>query len=278
MNLLSWEISILSRAVNFPNLSAASRRIGLSQPQLSRIVRKVEADLGLILLDRSVKRNTTWTAQAIQLGEASRKLFRSFEGEIQQLANPTTRKSLHIGTLEGLSEIATRITQQCFDRGEIQRIELDIYDLHGLEERFMMGRLDLILTAREMAPGNRTAYAKLLGYQKMRRVETSPKYELFSSFEFHNAVERQKLPRRQQQRGKRSEAESLESLEKGKTKVLISNSLSLRSLWMERYGAKGNFPEPTVTPSPASDRSPVTLIGQPALGDQLWDIIANYKN
>ncbi|MBX9769460.1 MAG: LysR family transcriptional regulator [Bdellovibrionales bacterium] len=276
MNLLSWELSIISRAVNFPNLSAASRRIGLSQPQLSRIVQKVEADLGLLLLDRSVKRNSAWTTQALQLGEASRKLFRSFEGEIQQLANPLTRKSLHIGTLEGLTEIAIRITQQCFDQGGIDRIELDIYDLHGLEERFLMGRLDLILTARESS-FLKSSYLKVLGYQKMKRVETSPKYQLYSSFEFHRALEQETARKKRTQKSTSAQPESLKLLDKSKTKVLISNSLNLRQSWLEKYGAMGNFPEPNVTPHSSTDRSPVALIGQPSLGETLWDIIAATK-
>lgn len=276
MNLLSWELSIISRAVNFPNLSAASRRIGLSQPQLSRIVQKVEADLGLVLLDRSVKRNSAWTTQALQLGEASRKLFRSFEGEIQQLANPLTRKSLHIGTLEGLTEIAIRIAQQCFDRGGIDRIELDIYDLHGLEERFLMGRLDLILTARETSLV-KSSYLKVLGYQKMRKVETSPKYQLFSSFEFHRAMERENSLNRRAKKNEPTNPESLKLLEKSKTKVLISNSLNLRLSWLEKFGAKGNFPEPQVTLQSSVDRTPVALIGQPSLGESLWGIIQATK-
>ncbi|MBX9767255.1 MAG: LysR family transcriptional regulator, partial [Bdellovibrionales bacterium] len=266
MNVLSWEISVISRAVNFPNLSAASRQIGISQPQLSRIVRKVELDLGLPLLDRSVKRNSTWTTQAHQLGEATRKLSRSFEGEIQQLAQPLTRRSLHIGTLEGLSEIAIRISQHCFDKGGVNRIELDVYDLHGLEERFLMGRLDLILTARETGL-SKSSYLKLLGYQKMKHVENSKTYELFSSFEFHRALEETSKARRSKNQ---KAAPKIPSLEDSRTKVLISNSLNLRLLWLDRYGATGNFPEPTVAPQSAEDRSPVALVGQPSLGDKLW--------
>ena len=50
------DLSLVSRAARFPNLSAAATRIGISQPQLSRVVSRLEKSTGITLLDRSSRR------------------------------------------------------------------------------------------------------------------------------------------------------------------------------------------------------------------------------
>ena len=57
MEYLSWDLAILSRATHYPNLSIASTHVGLSQPQLSRIVAKLEEQYGVQLLDREARRD-----------------------------------------------------------------------------------------------------------------------------------------------------------------------------------------------------------------------------
>jgi DNA-binding transcriptional LysR family regulator len=69
MELLAWELSVISRAVAYKNLSSAAAHVGLSQPQLSRIVQKVEKNLQVQLLDRSSRRSSSWQPIALQLAE-----------------------------------------------------------------------------------------------------------------------------------------------------------------------------------------------------------------
>lgn len=61
MQQLYYELGVLAKAVNFKNLSAAALHVGLSQPQLSRIIAKIEEELKIVLLDRSAKRKSGWT-------------------------------------------------------------------------------------------------------------------------------------------------------------------------------------------------------------------------
>jgi len=67
MEHFNWELSVLSRAVAYQNLSGASQHVGLSQPQLSRIIQKLEAQWSVVLLDRSAKRKACWTPAAYKL-------------------------------------------------------------------------------------------------------------------------------------------------------------------------------------------------------------------
>ena len=62
MQQLYYELGVLAKAVNFKNLSAAALHVGLSQPQLSRIIAKIEEELKIVLLDRSAKRKSGWTS------------------------------------------------------------------------------------------------------------------------------------------------------------------------------------------------------------------------
>ena len=48
MDHLNWELSVLNRSVAYNNLSGASQHVGLSQPQLSRIVAKLEDRWNLV--------------------------------------------------------------------------------------------------------------------------------------------------------------------------------------------------------------------------------------
>ena len=63
MQQLYYELGVLAKAVNFKNLSAAALHVGLSQPQLSRIIAKIEEELKIVLLDRSAKRKSGWTSE-----------------------------------------------------------------------------------------------------------------------------------------------------------------------------------------------------------------------
>ena len=69
MEHLHWPLTVLARAVHHKNLTAASGSVGLSQPQLSRLVSQLERELDLVLLDRAAKRKSGWTHTAFQLAE-----------------------------------------------------------------------------------------------------------------------------------------------------------------------------------------------------------------
>ena len=97
---LHWELSVLSRAVAYSNLSGAAMHVGLSQPQLSRIVAKLEKEFGVMLLDRAARRKSGWTPSAFRLAEVYGTSVRKLEVDIQQAVQDSEPNHLTVGTLE----------------------------------------------------------------------------------------------------------------------------------------------------------------------------------
>jgi hypothetical protein len=259
LSQLAWELTVLSQAVVFPNLSAASQQIGISQPQLSRIVAKIEKALGVVLLNREVKRRATWTPIATELAQTFGRGSRHLEAELQRLIEDSPIRRLRMGTLEGLLPTASEIGHKLISKLELEALELDVFDLNELEERFLRGDLDIVLTMRE--PGRRKySFSKVLGYQTLEEKTRQTKGALVlirSGYEYQSQSSRKKP--------ESAEAKS----------TLVSNSLSLRRYWMENYGGRGLFPSALHGRS-SSDKSetPVILLGQESLGSRAWKLIS----
>lgn len=251
MQQLYYEMSVLAKAVNFKNLSAAALHVGLSQPQLSRIIAKIEDELKIVLLDRSAKRKSGWTAVAFQLSEIFEKSIRRLETELQGISNNQMVAELRIGTLEGLSDFALTTSKQCFEQVGVKKITLDIFDLNELEANFLSGNLDLIFTSK--IPGRQKfKYLSELGFQKLERIDTSKKFSVLSTFEYgrYNKKELEQFPH-----------------------IFVSNSLSLRRLWFDTNGGTGHMPTEAKR-GKVKDAEPVMMIGSELLSPVLWEQIA----
>ncbi|XGC81238.1 LysR family transcriptional regulator [Bdellovibrio bacteriovorus] len=250
MQQLYYELSVLSKAVHFKNLSAAALHVGLSQPQLSRIIAKIEDELKIVLLDRSAKRKSGWTAVAFQLAEIFEKSIRRLELEMQGISNNQMVAELHIGTLEGLSDFALNTCRQCFEEVGVKKITLDIFDLNELEANFLSGNLDLIFTSK--TPGRQKfKYLQELGFQKLEKIESSKKFAVLSTFEYGRA--------------NKKELEDYPHL-------FVSNSLAMRKSWLENHGGTGHLPT-EAKKGRAKDAEPVLMIGSELLSPVLWENI-----
>jgi LysR family transcriptional regulator, transcriptional activator for aaeXAB operon len=248
MTSLSYALSLLSRAVAFKNLSSASLHVGLSQPQLSRLIAKLESELGMELLDRRVKRKSSWTPHAIQLAELFSQNQRRLENSIRSLQTDQRARQVHIGTLEGLSEAAIQLAHQLFSKGGLKLVHVDVFDRSELEGKFLSGDLDLIINSRFPGPA-KPRYARVIGYQNLSQVPSDSGFALFSSFEF-NVRARQKLP------GKDS-------------KALVSNSLFIRRLWMDKFGGTGSMPS-ALSEKAKKGFEDIYLIGGEWLDPHIW--------
>lgn len=250
MHSIHYELSILAKAIHHKNLSAAALHVGLSQPQLSRIIAKIESELQIVLLDRSAKRKSGWTPLANQVSEIYEKTQRRLESELQTVSNNEMVAVLHIGTLEGLAGFAMKTAEMCFSKVGIKKITLDIYDLSELESHFLSGDLDLIFSSK--APG-RQKYKHLLeiGYQRLDKVEGKRDINVLSTFEYNRVQEKN-----------RSEHEH----------ILVSNSLMIRKEWLEKIGGTGFLPS-EAKKGKAKDQEPVLLIGSELLSPQIWSEI-----
>jgi len=256
---LSWELSVLSKAVAFANLSSAAGPVGLSQPQLSRIVSRLERELQVVLLDRAAKRKSGWTPTAHQLAEIYGKSSRHLTEQIRRLtAEESDPHTLRIGALDGLAAVASELSDEVFKRTTVRSIELDLFDLIQLEETFMKGELDLIFSGRE--PGRKKfRYVLRLGFQSLEEAGRAGETRVMSPYEFAQSTH-----------GRKKRPEEPE-------RMLISNSLSVRRHWIETFGGRGVIPSPMrKSPSGRGKDAAVYLVAQDAISPRLWDRIATW--
>jgi LysR family transcriptional regulator, transcriptional activator for aaeXAB operon len=248
MERVSHELSVLARAVAYKNLSGASLHVGVSQPQLSRIIKRIEETFSVVLLDRSAKRNATWTPTAYRLADFYAKKMRIFERELDAVIGASHARQLQVGTLEGLMDIATPYSHFLLEKAGVRLVEMDVLDLDRLEELFTRGELDLIFTSRE--PGKKKHQnVKTLGFQSLDSVTTNNQFQVMSTFEY--GTKRDRL--------------------KGAEKVLISNSLSLRRHWFQNFGGVGTLPsEPKKQKHSSRDTEPVLMIASDVVSPILW--------
>lgn len=247
MQQIYYELSVLAKAVNFKNLSGAALHVGLSQPQLSRIIAKIEDELKIVLLDRSAKRKSGWTPVAFQLAQMFEKSIKRLETELHTLSQNELVGEIHIGTLEGMADFAINACKHCFDHIGVPKIFIEIYDLNELEAHFLSGNLDLIFTSK--TPGRQKfKYLYELGFQVLEKVQTNKNYALLSSFEYGRA-------------GKKDFDDFKH--------VLVTNSLSIRRDWFNSYGGTGYMPTEAKR-GKSKEHEPVYMIGSEILNPSLW--------
>ena len=262
MDYLNWELSILSRAVAYKNLSSAVQHINISQPQLSRIIHKLEENFNVVLLDRDAKRKSSWTKAAFDLSNAYSKIFKQFQNEVNLLADESMPDHIAIGVLEGLSQIGMDLCHYCFEKHDFKTVELQIYDQDELEENFFKGELQMILSSRTIGK-KKFKYVKHLGYQSLKIMKSSDPLKIMSPFEFHTNLhtEKDEKPRKQ----------------KKEYKVFVSNSLAVRRQWLETYGGTGFVPSQLYKQKKSEEHElEVMLIGDDQLSPKLWEVASQF--
>ncbi len=272
---LHWPLSVLGKAIHYKNLSAAANHIGLSQPQLSRLIAKLEDELGVVLLDRAARRKSGWTPVAYKVADVYFRNSRKLSAALQEVQSEDTIQHLSFGTLEGLVPLAVELCQSMFHDTKIPVIELNVYDLSELEEHFEKDELDLVLTCRE--PGRaKHKYIRELGWQDLMIVDAEndsagtlegAELKVLSPFEHANLI----------QTGKRN-ASKREKDETSDSKLLVSNSLAIRKMYIEQFGGRGQVPSRVLPSRPGTaTEQPVVLIGSDMIAPGLWDKLANAK-
>jgi hypothetical protein len=251
-----YELDILSRSVQFKNLSAASQQVGLSQPQLSRIIAKIESEYHIQLLDRTSKRHTTWTLVAQELAKNFGSNVKRLEEDLNRTTNNAEAKTIKIGSLEGLTNVAIDLIEKILKSPHIQVVHLDIYDVIELEKAFLEGDLDVILTQREPIR-KKYRFSKLLGYQLLKNEGKKSNHEILSEYQLFT---------------KREKNNSSQS------RKLVSNSLMVRKLWIDKGMGSGSIPSEvykTLPKATKADGKPeeVLLIANDTFSEKLWKLL-----
>lgn len=254
---LHWELEVLCRAVTYPNLSGASMHIGISQPQLSRIIAKIEAELKITLLDRSAKRKSGWTPTAQKLAEVYQKSERKFEQDIRELIIGAPLSSVRLGTLEGLILLANQAGNQVLSNPQIKLVNIDVYDLDELERLFIKNDLDVIFTIRE--PSKRKyKHSRKLGYQSLDWNEKDSKMLVMSSFEH--------------------QSKTFKKWKVQSDRIVVSNSLTVRKEWFKKYGGSGIIPsEQLKDKASKQEEETVYMFGSEELSPMIWDMLKSFS-
>lgn len=249
MNEISYPLSVLVKAVGFRNLSAASSHVGLSQPQLSRIISGLEGELGFELLNRQVRRKACWTAEALKLADMYHRHHRRLESAIKSMQSEGKMRTVHVGTLEGLSHAAVDCAGHLFEIPPVELVTLDVYDRSELEAKFMGGDLDLIFTTR-VPDQSKPRFKHRIGYQSLDSVDTESPYSVFSTFEFN---QRRKKPA---------------------PHTIVSNSLAVRRMWIEKFGGHGWLPG-ELSDKPRRNADEILLLAGEWVESQLWQTLVD---
>ncbi len=229
MEQIAFELSILRKCVAFKNLSWAAKHVGMSQPQISRIIKKIEEHVGFPLIDRASKRSSCWLPEALKLAEIHALQVQNFERDLQALRTTGVPPSLRIGLLEGMMVSLMTLIENLSQDLKLQHLEVYVLDLSELEEKFFRGEIDLLFTSQE--PGKRKFENELiLGYQNLDCHNKNAKDKIMSPFEYATLDVKKKSQRR------------LGSPNVHNTRTLVSNSLEWRRLWIEKYGGEGFLP------------------------------------
>ncbi|HVK60758.1 MAG TPA: LysR family transcriptional regulator [Bdellovibrionales bacterium] len=249
MDNIHWQLSILSKAIHYKNLSAAATHVGLSQPQLSRIISRLESELGVVLLDRTARRKSGWTPVAFKIADTYFRTSRKLTQALQQLKSDDNVTQITIGTLEGLIPLANSFCKQLID-SKMHMIELNVYDLSELEERFDRDEIDLIFTCRE--PGkHKYKNVRQLGYQVIQKQGDSTALRVFSQFEYASHVNTRKATSKD-------------------GRVLMSNSLAVRMQWIQEFGGGGFVPSDVRRQKKAETDVPVVMVATDVINPALW--------
>lgn len=253
MDDLQWPLTVLSRAIKYKNLTGASQHIGLSQPQLSRLVAQLEEELELSLLDRSSKRNARWTPVAHKLAEIYSLSALKLKNSISELQEDDAPTQLHVATLEGLADLAQKFSVQLFSKTRVSFLRLDVLDLHDMEAQFLAGEIDLLFTSR--MPGKKKyLHSRMLGHQVWDVRENESDFWIASPFEYDQAKNKKV---------------------KDEGKVLVSNSLVVRRQWLNQIGGRGQLPGP-VSRRYDSQSTRVMAVGADHLKSSIWQIVNEF--
>lgn len=261
MDNLHWQLSVLSKAIHYKNLSGAADHVGLSQPQLSRIVSRLESELSVVLLDRTARRKSGWTPVAFKIADTYSRSSRKLTQSLQQLKSEDQVTQISIGTLEGLTPLATDFCRQALEQPKLHLIELNVFDLSELEERFEREEIDIIFTCRE--PGkHKYRYVRNLGYQAVEKTGDDAGLKVFSQFEYAQHIHSRRTPIRD---GRAS------------GKVLLSNSLAVRKHWILDEGGTGFVPGDVRRKRNAESDVTIFMIASDLFSPAFWEKIEKFR-
>ena len=257
MEYISKDFLVLAQATQHANLSAAAKHIGISQPQLSRIIGRMEEQLQVKLLDRTVRRKSAWTKEALRIAGLCTKTQQDFEVQLDSLIDSQKPKLIRIGTLEGMIPLAMSYAKMLFEQAEVTKIWVDVFDQGDLEESFLNLESHIIFTQQEPSQ-SKYIHRLVVGYQNLQEISSNDDFRVLSKFEEANGFLK---------RSKTTEEKP----------TLVTNSLAVRRHWLTENGGRGWMPSDIyLQPTYSDQEKKVLLIGQETLNRHIWEHILQH--
>jgi DNA-binding transcriptional LysR family regulator len=127
------------------NISAAARKLNLSQPALSRQIKALEEELGWVLLERGKKSVGLTSAGAVVAAEG-RKILERVELGLERMKREIDGVVLRVGYAPSLSSEILGRALECFSQVHPQvRVELLDANSVEMEEGMAQGTLDVVV-------------------------------------------------------------------------------------------------------------------------------------
>jgi LysR family transcriptional regulator, carnitine catabolism transcriptional activator len=150
MNLTIRQLETLVAAADAGTFSAAASRLGISQPALSETIRRLEAETGLRLFDRTT-RSLALTADGRHAVAVAREVVRDFQTSLGSIVDRSKGRRGRV-TLAALPSIACAVLPEAVRqfRKEFSGIDVTVHDvLHERAVAFVAdGLADIALTTR----------------------------------------------------------------------------------------------------------------------------------
>jgi hypothetical protein len=240
-------LSLLAKAVNFENQTAAARGLDEPQANISRAVRLLESVFGVDLIEKNAGSKSRWSPAAMRLAE----VWNSFAAKVVEFRDD--RQVVRVATLEGMIPLAIQFVKAIIDSPHVAAVEVEMLELSRLEELFARGEIDVAFSCRKTNAMD-SCWSKELGFQRLApRGGTADGVQIMSIGKY-----------------------LMETPESIPGKVVVSNSLGFREAFRKKYGGfDHDYPSaPRKQRDEATDfTSPVLVVTSKALSQTIRHLV-----
>ncbi|MEM9237003.1 MAG: LysR family transcriptional regulator, partial [Verrucomicrobiota bacterium] len=145
MELRLQPLRVFLEVAQDQNISAAARRLGISQPALSRQIKGFEEELGWELLERGGK-SVQLTRAGEVVAQEGKRILRAVESGYERMRREIEGAEMRVGYAPSLAEGLIERAMRCFVEKH-PRVRVSWYDSSTEEmwRKLGTGELDLIL-------------------------------------------------------------------------------------------------------------------------------------
>jgi len=147
MNLELRHFQLFATVADCQNFSAAGRKLGMTQPSVSRGVAAIERRIGARLVARTTRRFTLTPAGQVFATEARHVLDAAAAAELRTI-RVAQQRSLVVGVkADSAADFLSAVLDTCAGAPLHLRVELDFHETHDLAAAVRQGRCDACLVA-----------------------------------------------------------------------------------------------------------------------------------